>query len=179
MASCEQTSGQTILEHGESVNRHFQDLIGGQTLGWKLPIWFTENREWFLKQLSKFDSQTIEDYLIYHDVGKPYCRTVDADGKVHFPFHSQISAGVWNASNMDPIAGKLIARDMDLHLLKPSHVKEYVENHDKILIPILMLSALSEIHSNAGMFGGIESTSFKIKWKNLDRVGSNLIKELL
>lgn len=37
---------------------------------------------------------------------------------------------------------------------------------------------MSEIHSNAVMFGGIDSQSFKIKHKKLTRLGKNVVKEL-
>ena len=42
----------------------------------------------------------------------------------------------------------------------------------------LLLAALAEIHSNAKMFGGIDSTSFKMKWKQLDRRGKQICKKL-
>lgn len=35
----------------------------------------------------------------------------------------------------------------------------------------LLLVSLCEIHSNASMFGGIESVSFKSKWKKIDQRG--------
>jgi hypothetical protein len=38
--------------------------------------------------------------------------------------------------------------------------------------------ALSELHSNAQLFGGTESTSFKIKWKQIDKRGRAICKEL-
>lgn len=40
----------------------------------------------------------------------------------------------------------------------------------------LLLTGLAEVHANASMFGGIESTSFKIKWKNLDKRGRAIAK---
>lgn len=42
----------------------------------------------------------------------------------------------------------------------------------------LLLTALAEIHANAEMFGGIESQSFKSKYKQLDRRGNKLCKKL-
>jgi hypothetical protein len=35
------------------------------------------------------------------------------------------------------------------------------------------------ITSNASMFGGIESTSFKIKYKQLDKRGNQVLKLIL
>jgi hypothetical protein len=40
----------------------------------------------------------------------------------------------------------------------------------------LLVAALAEIHSNARLFGGIDSVSFKSKWKNWDRRGKQIIK---
>ena len=45
MEECEQTPGQNILQHGESVYAWFSDLIGEKSRDWKLPTWFTENIE--------------------------------------------------------------------------------------------------------------------------------------
>lgn len=132
--------------------------------------------------MEKFHPELLKQYLIYHDVGKPFCRTIDSDGKQHFTDHARISSAIWAASGGDPIAAKLMARDMDLHTLKPGQAEEYFSTCDKELLPIQLLAALSELHSNAAMFGGIDSTSFKIKWKNLDRLGrnlTNLLKETI
>jgi hypothetical protein len=41
-----------------------------------------------------------------------------------------------------------------------------------------LLTGLCEIHSNARMFGGIESTGFKIKWKHLDKMGKRIIERI-
>jgi len=40
----------------------------------------------------------------------------------------------------------------------------------------LLVAALCELHANAKMFGGIESTSFKIKWKKLNKRGKQIVK---
>jgi hypothetical protein len=40
----------------------------------------------------------------------------------------------------------------------------------------LLIAALAEVHSNASLFGGIESTSFKIKWKTIDKRGRQICK---
>lgn len=43
----------------------------------------------------------------------------------------------------------------------------------------LLVTSLCEIHANADMFGGIESSSFKIKFKQLDRRGNQIIKKII
>lgn len=34
MASCEQTAGQTVLQHGEAVAASYEDLLSGRTDDW-------------------------------------------------------------------------------------------------------------------------------------------------
>ena len=43
----------------------------------------------------------------------------------------------------------------------------------------LLITGLSEIHANANMFGGIESTSFKIKYKQINSRGKQILKHLI
>lgn len=38
-----------------------------------------------------------------------------------------------------------------------------------------LIAGLSEIHANASMFGGIDSTSFKIKWKQISKRGKKIL----
>lgn len=67
----------------------------------------------------------------------------------------------------------LIKNDMVAHLTKPSEFQTFMETDN---YKILLLTAMSEIHSNAVMFGGIDSQSFKIKHKKLTRLGKNVVK---
>jgi len=173
MAECPQTQTQSVLDHGYAVASKFKDLIEGRTDGWRLPDWFTENREFLLGQLP--DLALLEQYHVYHDCGKPYCRTVDAEGRQHFPDHARISASVYRVTFGDSIVATYIQHDMDFHLMKPADAHSY-ERLD--LAPVLLLTALAELHSNASMFGGIESTSFKIKFKTLSKTGSIILNRL-
>lgn len=173
MASCQQSQHQTILQHGESVSRKFRDLIEGRTDGWCLPIWFTEHRQFLIDLLPEAD--LLETYHIYHDCGKPYCRTVDEQGRQHFPDHARISAAIWRTHGGESSIAEYIQHDMDMHLLKPAEASSYSRLD---LAPALLLSALAELHSNAEMFGGIESTSFKIKLKGLTKIGKILINRI-
>lgn len=151
----------------------FKDLIAGRTEGMRLPSWFSENREFLLGRLPNLD--ILETYHVYHDCGKPYCRTIDADGKQHFPDHARISAAIWRTIGGSAAVAELIEHDMDMHLLKPADAASY-QRLD--LAPALLLTALAELHSNAAMFGGLESTSFKIKFKCLSKIGTILITRL-
>ena len=63
--------------------------------------------------------------------------------------------------------------DMDIHLLKAVGVEEFASRPEAAT---LLLTGLAEVHSNAAMFGGISSTSFKIKWKQIDRRGKAIFR---
>ena len=60
---------------------------------------------------------------------------------------------------------------MDLHLLKACDMEEFASRPEAVS---LLIVALAEVHSNAEMFGGMDSTSFKIKWKHLNQRGKSL-----
>src|SRR5687768_1786000 len=171
MSSCCQSQGQTILQHGEAVSARFKDLVGDRQLEWRLPDWF--DLELLLPLCPS--AEVMEQYHVYHDCGKPFCRTVDAEGKQHFPDHARISASIWRVYGGDPLVAELIERDMDMHTMKPADAAEYKRLD---LAPALLLTALAELHANAEMFGGLESTSFKIKWKALNKVGKVLTQRI-
>jgi hypothetical protein len=139
----------------------------------RLPQWWTDYREQILGSIH--DYKIIKHYNLWHDIGKPFCRTVDAEGKQHFPNHAEVSKEVWLKLGGSPVIGDLIGLDMVMH----TESKEQIEarNLDAKAAFTLLLTALAEIHSNAQMFGGIESTSFKIKWKKLDKIGKFLTKK--
>lgn len=171
MSTCSQSKGQTILQHGEAVAARYKDLIGEQKMEWRLPDWF--DLDYLLPLCPSAD--IMEQYHIFHDCGKPYCVTVDEEGRQHFPDHARISEAVWRVHGGSEQIAEFIARDMDMHTIKPAVAAEY----DRMdLAPALLLTALSELHANAEMFGGIESTSFKIKFKALNKVGKNIINKL-
>lgn len=171
-----QTKGISYWEHGSLVAARFRDLMN-QTpnMTWRLPNWFIENEDWIRAQLAP-DFDTIMTYQQWHDCGKPYCRTVDTEGKVHYPNHAEVSATIWRQLGGDQVIGDLIARDMDCHLLRPAVACDFA---GKPYALILLVSALCELHANATMFGGFQSDSFKIKYKRLDRCGSLILSELI
>jgi uncharacterized protein YlaN (UPF0358 family) len=64
---------------------------------------------------------------------------------------------------------------MYIHLLKSDGVDEFCKNPNAIT---LLLTGLSEIHSNSQMFGGIDSISFKIKWKCINKRGKQILEKI-
>ncbi len=173
MMGCKQHKDQTILQHGEAVLERYLDLIGDGRLHWELPDW------WYIYGHRLINDQppaeVMSTYLIYHDCGKPRCRTVDADGRQHFPNHENVSADLWLSIGGSPQVAELMRHDMDMHRLNATQARDYPNMH---LVAPLLCSALAELHANADMFGGLESTSFKIKFKQLSRAGSVLCHQL-
>jgi hypothetical protein len=179
MKQVEQAKGQSIYQHGISVWKHYEDLLrildGEEAkLEWRLPSWFKDNKEEIKKSLLPYD--IIRQYTVMHDAGKPYCMFIDESGKPHFPNHAQVSYETWNRINGEKVVGQLILRDMEIHTISANDVHQFCI--DKKMAITLLLAGLSEVHSNSTMFGGIESQSFKIKWRQIDRRGRAICKLL-
>lgn len=115
-------------------------------------------------------------YQEYHDCGKPFCRTVDDEGKVHFPDHANVSANVWNTLFPDESTiQELMHKDMTFHM---GRSEDFDEIWKDPLAPTLYITAWAEIIANSTMFGGQDSTSFKIKKKKLIQAGKKYLKSL-
>lgn len=170
-----QTRGISYWEHGWLVACRFRDLMNPEpAMTWRLPKWFTENATWIRATLAP-DFDTIIEYQKWHDCGKPYCRTVDDDGRIHYPDHAKISADIWRELGGDPFIADLIEHDMDCHLLRPAEAEAFAKQPNAL---ILLVTALCELHANATMFGGLSSDSFKIKYKRLERCGQIILNQL-
>lgn len=170
-----QAQNQSILQHGFSVWSYTRRLLNGDTEGFRLPQWWIQYQDQILDNLH--DYKTIKHYNIWHDMGKPSCRTVDENGRQHFPDHANKSADLWNELFPNrPIIGNLLRHDMDFHTLKAEDIlAQGLSTQD---LCTLMITALAELHSNASMFGGIESDSFKIKFKKLEKLGNKICDKL-
>ncbi len=181
MRECFQFKDMSVLDHGLSVHEWFKDLHKHLTQGtplehqWRMPEWIHDPL--LVEKLLDFDILTT--YQIYHDCGKPFCRTVDQDGRQHFPNHAEVSRQRWlECSDGSPEAlqiAALIGMDMDVHLLKSEGIAEFAARPEAVS---LLVTGLCELHSNSVMFGGIESVNFKIKWKALNKVGSRILAAL-
>jgi hypothetical protein len=120
----------------------------------------------------------MREYHVYHDCGKPYCLTIDDDGKQHFPNHAYISSITYAKYFSNKIVQKLILHDMNFHIMKSPELDKWLEENkeDKSFLASLYLTAWAEIKSNCIMFGGTESIGYKIKEKKLIQVGKKLAK---
>lgn len=194
MQSVEQTPGQNLLQHGLFVfeTACFLAYSEKSRKGLKLPDWLPYFKK-KLDDLLAVDLDVISKYLIYHDCGKAFCGP-PKNGK-KFPNHDYISAIVWDhVSNTDEYHGLderdrqrvtyLIRQDMYLHTTNVTTLKEHmIQAGGSIEFTnnwhILLLAALAEIHANAEMFGGIDSDSFKIKWKRINKNGKFLCEHFL
>lgn len=71
----------------------------------------------------------------------------------------------------------LIGNDMVMHTIKADELDTLLKS-GKLTKPdafTLMLVAFSELHANCEMFGGVTTTSFKIKYKQLDKRGKQVL----
>jgi hypothetical protein len=175
MRTCYQHAHQNMLEHGLAVEAAFLSLVDSLAKG-VAPDGFRVS-EWLVAGWSVFENKllhrdVISRYQRYHDCGKPRCRTIDENGRQHFPGHAIHSEAVWLEAGGDAAAGRLIGLDMVVHEMFAAEILSFA------LIPesaTLWLTALSEIHANAVLFGGMDTVSFKSKWKHIDRRGKALL----
>lgn len=175
MRKCEQTEGLSVLEHGVSVAKYYKELVkhlqeGSQLENeWRLPEWVYDPL--IINEL--LQTSDVLTYLIYHDCGKPFCLYFDEDGNRHFPNHAELSHQTWTAIYGESDISWLMKNDMEIHLAR-------AVDADRIAArkywATQLLSGLAAIHSNADMFGGINSTSFKIKLKNLNKMGKRILQ---
>jgi len=175
MQACPQTEGQSVYEHGLSVREHTLQLIDllrkGQTSpNWILPSWIFPHSKQLLGALMPQD--IIDDYTIFHDCGKPYCKS---DGQRRFPNHAEASYHKWLELGGHLSAARLMRYDMMIHTMKATDLEAFASLPEAAT---LLIVGLAEIHANATMFGGLGSTSFKIKWRQIDRRGKAICKKL-
>lgn len=180
MLKCQQTETQTVYQHGQSVKEFLFDLLNHVRnndlleFDWKLPEWFNLYSKQIVENIHS--DETLTKYTIFHDIGKYYVRTVDEEGKVHFPNHAEASEQIWNSVSEDKLVGKLIGMDMLIHTAKSEEIQRFLEKEEKSIMLSLLLVSLCELHSNARLFGGMENSSFKIKYKSLSRRGLQICK---
>lgn len=163
MENCFQFENVNMIQHGEMVHEWYVDLVGPKTNVWD----FGKVTEQVLKLITLASkSEELKNYHVYHDLGKPFCKVVDENGRQHFPNHAQVSYNTWINAGGDEETAWYILHDMDFHLLKTNELDDLLNDPRAVN---LLLTAWCEVHANSQMFGGIESTSFKIKRKSLEK----------
>lgn len=100
------------------------------------------------------------------------------NGKIHYPNHAESSYNYYIKHFPDDvIVAELILNDLFFHICSAADL-DNSKLSQKTLFSLL-LTSLAEIHANAEMFGGIDSISFKTKWKQIDRRGNKLCKQFI
>lgn len=191
MMSTPQAEGLDVLQHGRSVREHYfalLDHLHGQVNladydNWRVPTWlshsapdFARNRDAILRSLPS--RHQMSTYLTLHDCGKPRVMAVGEDGRRHFPGHAQASAATYRegfAGEADDTIANLIEHDMDIHLIRADELPEFIQ---RPTVFAHLLAGLAEVTSNAAMFGGTDSPSFKGKWKRIDQRGRAICRLL-
>lgn len=164
MKKCYQFKDIDMYEHGLMVNREYTNLISSLNDGLLSEVFPPDLIEIFKeKELVDYDIMT--KYQILHDCGKPLCKEVDDEGKIHYPNHAKVSFDQINKLYPNEEELKfLVLHDMDFHTLKPKELIEIAESKYGFS---LYLTAWSELIANAQMFNGFDAVSFKIKRKQL------------
>jgi hypothetical protein len=113
-------------------------------------------------------------YHVFHDCGKHLCKEIGEDGKTRYPNHAEWSKKqyieVFGENGTEP---ELIGSDMDFHTKSGEELTDLWKSP---LAPILYFTAWAEIIANSTMFGGQDSTSFKIKKKKLIQAGKKCLQ---
>lgn len=162
--------------HGDNARTSGRFMTPEHIASVMLPSWASTPAQaaWLLNAIEKHPLSVIENYLRMHDCGKAFCMTLGDNGKPHYPDHAQVSARVWLKAGGLAIVAELMAKDMLVHTISAADCESFAADP---LAPVLLIAALAEIHANAvPIFGGFDSDSFKIKFKQIERRGSALLK---
>jgi len=173
MQQCPQTPTQSVWQHGESVRDHYNGIVNGSIEGIKSPSWLGTYRTQVVEALHPITTSAA--YCLWHDCGKPFCRVEDNKG-THFPEHASVSRIVCLDTQNDRRVADLIGWDMAIHTATAVEIDAYLQKWSRADACTLLIAALAEVHSNARMFGGIESTSFKIKFKQVEKRRNRICK---
>lgn len=171
MQNCQQFDNQTVYEHCLSVQSIFKDLYNKEFKNYKIPEWFIENFDQIKSKL--IDYENILQYTEYHDCGKPFCLSI-LDNKRHFPNHAKISYEKYLEYFLNEDVAYCILHDMDIHLIKDKEINSFINKYTCTLLFV----GLAEILANAKYFGGYDSESFKIKYKQINKRGKAILGKI-
>lgn len=179
MLNTEQMENLNVLQHGQMVHEWYLKIVDAMRTKkfpfYKTPKWLMENVDYLLSKIAEYDPLLIKEYQVMHDCGKPYVIEYDDQGKKHFPNHAKMSHDVWLKASGNEFTSGLMLRDMDMHTMKASDVDEFIKYEHFV---ILMLTSLAEIYANSTMFGGMDSVSFKMKFKQIEKRGNAIFRSL-
>lgn len=185
MKTTNQTEGQTVYQHGKDVSERQKELFEYFLYDIALKNQYRNSiifRDLNIKLLIKKNIESkklwkIYTYGLYHDCGKYLCQNRDEKGQ-HFPNHENVSYKLWMEEEKDEFIGELIKNDMIIHRSNKIELEQNIKNMDKDKKLILIITSIAEIHSNAEMFGGINTENFKIKFGKLEKNIKTIIKSL-
>lgn len=149
-----------VWQHGKDCCDMLDRILAGEKLT------RMDRIPWLEDAIASFPSALSNDihtYLLFHDIGK----VTTYDGHGHYPDHAAESAKIWRRIDDREHIARWMELDMVMHSGTREEAQALCDRH------ILRLTALAECYSNAEMFGGFESDSFKIKLKKLIRNGSS------
>lgn len=142
-------------DHGLAVHEWYNVLCDNPSI-----IEIPEVEEWF-RYYQKID---LFKYHYNHDISKPYVIEYDEKGNPHYPNHSYHSHLLYIQRYGHDEYADMILHDMDFHKKRGNELdnvwKLPYSSH-------LYATAWAEIYANSELFGGLDSTSFKIKRKQL------------
>lgn len=164
MKRCFQFENIDMYEHGLMVNREYINLITSLEEGLISEVFPVDLIDIYSSNIL-LDLRLMLLYQVVHDCGKPHCRSVGDDGRIHYPDHARISYEQIKKLYPNEIDLQfLVLHDMDFHTLKPAQLEELAKSKYGFS---LYLTAWAELIANAQMFNGFDSVSFKIKRKHL------------
>lgn len=104
-------------------------------------------------------------------------KTIDDQGRVHYLGHEEASCDYWLRHFPKKVeVSWLILNDMFFHTCSSKELESCKLNIKDLCT--LWLVSLAEINANATLFGGVDSTSFKIKFKQIKQRGKQLCQML-
>lgn len=163
-----------MIQHGLLVWEYTRRIIVDDMEGIIKPKWLENFNDEIRNNLLNY--RVIKRAVILHDIGKPHVKIVDEDG-VHYPNHAKKSNELFRQYfPKHEIEAQLIEYDMLFHSGTVEQILS--SNLDTSTLVTLMIIALASIHANAQSSSGIESTSFKIKFKKLEKLGKKICDKL-
>lgn len=169
-----QTEGLNLYQHGQQVWHYYNKILEHDYEGMKIPKWYLNHSDFIHQNL--YPRDMIETYAIWHDIGKTETLQIGEDGRRRFPGHAEASRRIWLSIDGDTEIAELMGLDMIFHTESAEQILE--RGLSNKMLCTLMLSALSELHANAEMFGGIQSESFCIKYKKLEQRAKKILATL-